>query len=1389
MMKPYRRRIASLVLAATMAFSLLPAIQQPAEAAGGTMLTSPFSKNTMGSERFRIPVLLESLDGSKLYASADVRWTGRGDSPGNLDTIFAYSTDKGQNWTHTMVNHFVDHKDGFNYSNKESNKGSLTSASFIDSAMVEKDGTLYLLAGAVPAYTGLAGWWNDGAIKDAKGVGYDTQGNVLLYKGTPGDRPSVYESEYTYYADQADSTTDGKGTRLFPIKEKGTEIFQDAYIDAEFNLYDQSKAPVMCRQYDGDKNLTQEQVHCNVFYAQSEWKVFPSWHLWLRTSTNQGKTWSEPVILNHMVKERGEGFLGVSPGRGLVTKTGQIIFPVYDNSTGKERASVIYSDDGVNWHRGQRATQSKYGQTSSESQLIQLDDNTLRMFSRGAQKADPIWYTDSTNNGESWGRYMQTRLAYDGQCMTSFIRLNGFQYQGKPVVVGALPEQSRRHHGAIRMGYIEDKDITWLDDKIQVTGSSKEQSFAYSCLADMGNGEVALLYESNEPMGVLELEKFDLKPYFLKDSICADGSILNMGDNSSYSLNLRTKPYAMSLYRNSSVTWSLNPKDADTAEITPDGQLTTKAAGTITLYANNRSFSIEIVGQSYTLTTQPGQSTLHFQSGVDDLANPTQVKQGAAVWFKVVPKPDYRVEKVVYTVNGGSEMPLSADEEGDYTIPAEQITGPVTITVTTASSLPVQPEYTIDYTAETLRFDAAGLEVNTKQDFQGQAVQAGDSVADYIGQSLYIRKKADGSSSAGAAVEIALPARPQAPAPQGENTSADGQNDGKITQVTADMEYKNSSGGTPNNWTDCAGDEVSDLPAGTYLVRTKATGKSFAGETATVTVGVGVVPAATLHVTAPSFSSISYGDAQPAAQAITIENTGDSDVSITSVTVSGSDFIIGGSGDTVAQGGKLESWTVQPAAGLSAGSHRATIMVTTDSGASVGAEVSLYVNAVWQGPPAQAPRAVSVSYSSVELEPVEANSNGAKAQYSKDNGATWQDSPSFTGLSENTSYYFVIRYAASGNYGASDKSPAVVITTASMPSGGGSGGSGDREDHEGYRPLVKPEENKKPETASPGIVTKPDGTVVKTVERPDGSSTVVESKKDGTVTTTEKDGKGNMTQEVKRTDGSTQTTETRRDGTRVESSTDAQGRTSARVTLPAAGRAVEVTIPRPARPSAGEVLLLVRPDGTEEVVRKTGFSQEGLRFRTAEDAQVKVEYRGKQFADVPAGHWSEDAVSFVTARELFNGVSDSAFAPDRGMTRGMLVKVLHNLENNPERAYQPAFADVTSDTWCAESIQWATENGIVSGYKNGQFGPNDAITREQLAVILYRYMGMPAHSYAELTFVDADQLNAFAKEAMMWAVEAGIISGKSDNCLHPQDTATRVQVATMLMRLVGQSAQ
>ena len=155
-------------------------------------------------------------------------------------------------------------------------------------------------------------------------------------------------------------------------------------------------------------------------------------------------------------------------------------------------------------------------------------------------------------------------------------------------------------------------------------------------------------------------------------------------------------------------------------------------------------------------------------------------------------------------------------------------------------------------------------------------------------------------------------------------------------------------------------------------------------------------------------------------------------------------------------------------------------------------------------------------------------------------------------------------------------------------------------------------------------------------------------------------------------------------------------------------------------------------------------------------------------------------MAFASAHELFNGTAPGRFSPDQPMSRGMLAVVLHNLESNPAQALTGAFADVDNRQWYAGGVSWAAAQGIIGGYGNGTFGPNDNITREQLAVMLWRYAGSPAATERELHFADAYKASDWAAEALRWAVEKGVLNGKGGGILDPGGEATRAETAQML---------
>ena len=212
----------------------------------------------------------------------------------------------------------------------------------------------------------------------------------------------------------------------------------------------------------------------------------------------------------------------------------------------------------------------------------------------------------------------------------------------------------------------------------------------------------------------------------------------------------------------------------------------------------------------------------------------------------------------------------------------------------------------------------------------------------------------------------------------------------------------------------------------------------------------------------------------------------------------------------------------------------------------------------------------------------------------------------------------------------------------------------------------------------------------------------------------------------------------------------------------------------------GTVAVLIHEDGTREVIRKSVVVGNNIAIPLDGAAKVEIVDNSKYFADVPAMSWAADAIAFVSAHELFNGTGENRFSPDLPMSRGMLAVVLHNLESNPDQALTGVFGDVDSSVWYAKGVTWAAANGIVSGYGDGRFGPNDNITREQLAVMLWRYAGSPTATNKELNFTDADKASGYALNALCWAVENGIINGYGNGQLGPQGLATRAQVAQML---------
>ena len=216
----------------------------------------------------------------------------------------------------------------------------------------------------------------------------------------------------------------------------------------------------------------------------------------------------------------------------------------------------------------------------------------------------------------------------------------------------------------------------------------------------------------------------------------------------------------------------------------------------------------------------------------------------------------------------------------------------------------------------------------------------------------------------------------------------------------------------------------------------------------------------------------------------------------------------------------------------------------------------------------------------------------------------------------------------------------------------------------------------------------------------------------------------------------------------------------------------------------GTVAVIIHEDGTRETVRRSVAGDDGVRIPLNGSATVEIVDNSRKFADVPAENWAADAVAFASAHEMFNGTSETTFSPSLTMSRAMLATVLYNLEGRPEQELTNEFSDVDSGIWYAAAVSWAAANGIAGGYGDGRFGPNNNVTREQLAVMLWRYAGSPATDVQSLDFADADQVSGYALEALCWAAENGILRGYGDGSLNPRGVATRAQAAQMLKNFI-----
>ena len=359
------------------------------------------------------------------------------------------------------------------------------------------------------------------------------------------------------------------------------------------------------------------------------------------------------------------------------------------------------------------------------------------------------------------------------------------------------------------------------------------------------------------------------------------------------------------------------------------------------------------------------------------------------------------------------------------------------------------------------------------------------------------------------------------------------------------------------------------------------------------------------------------------------------------------------------------------------------------------------------------------------------------------------------------------------------------LTVTSRPSSGG-GGSSSSGGGGGSSSSDKPSTS----TGKTETTTNPDGSVTKTETKSDGTVTETTTNKDGSITKTETKPDGSSKTEVKDASGSTGTVKTDKNGqttaettlsskavedakkngeavkapVEVEPSRDSNTAPTVKVELPknAGETAVEIPV---SNVKPGTVAVLVHPDGTEEIVKNSLPTEDGIRLTMDGSATVKIMDNSKDFTDTRA-HWDKDAIDFVSARGLVNGISDTIYAPNNSTTRAQLWTILARQND----------ADLTGgSSWYEKAQNWAKDKGVSDGAN-----PNAAINRAQMVTMLWRAMGQPAAaSGASFADVPADSYYA---QAVAWAIENGITAGVGNGKFDPDAACTRGQIATFLYR-------
>ncbi|WP_352399354.1 S-layer homology domain-containing protein [Anaerotignum sp.] len=674
--------------------------------------------------------------------------------------------------------------------------------------------------------------------------------------------------------------------------------------------------------------------------------------------------------------------------------------------------------------------------------------------------------------------------------------------------------------------------------------------------------------------------------------------------------------------------------------------------------------------------------------------------------------------------------------------------------------------------------------------------------------------------------------------------------------VTPELDY---TYGMKDFKTDDSGNLTVCLPLGKTGVSVTIDGTTYSGETVRVSeeysnwgyTATLTPPAPSYTITAnpttKDFEPLTIGYIAPAAQTITITNTGNSSVTLTQPT--STNYTIGALRTTTLAANGTATFIITPKTGLAVGNYNETLTVSTDHSTDATVELSFSVTAVPNytvtfnangGTVSEASRSVAPGTAAGTLPtPTRSGRYSFNGWYTAASGGT-QISAGTT-VNANVTYYAHWTYTGGGGSGgvggsSSNNNGSPVIVTPPAPDKPNSPTQGeikvpgtvDGKGNVTVNITAKTvmdafdkalDEVKKNGTEKNGItvVLRVDtgnktGSNV-TVNLPKAVQDTIIAKKIvntivvvdnpnirigmdlATVQEINKQAKSDVNITATRTDSGKLTTEAKKViGSRPVFDLKVNYGNGKAISSFGAG-SVSVTIPYTlgANERAGNVqAVYVDSKGTVHWLINSAYDsvEQVLRFSTDHFSTYGIGYKqtGTAFTDI-AGHWAKEDIEFVASRGLFSGTSATTFSPNTAMTRGMFVTALGRLANADVSGYaKSSFSDVKDDAYYMGYIEWASKNSIVNGVGNGKFAPDESITREQMAVIMSNYAKTIGYTlpkvHIENIFTDNAKISTYAKEAVKQTQMAGVISGKNGNLFDPQGTATRAEVSAVLRRFV-----